>query len=365
MARIVIDAREINTSTGRYVAKLLEYLQKIDHDNNYLVLLKPQDINSWQPSSDNFVKVESPFKEFTFSEQLGFNWQLKQLKPDLVHFAMVQQPILYRGKVVTTMHDLTTTRFKNPSKNSLIYWFKQRVYRFVNWYVPRKSKFVIAPSVFVKQDIVATAHIKPDKIYVTYEAADEIMEPAEPLKSLQSKAFLFYLGRPQPHKNLARLIEAFAIIKKEQPDLLLVLAGRKDKVYDSYLSVAEKLGVADAVIFTGYVTDSQLKWLYRSCKAYVFPSLSEGFGLPGLEAMLHRAPVVCSTATCLPEIYGDGAWYFNPLDVYDMVRSINEVLVNPELRHKLIRAGRQQVAKYSWQRMAEQTLAVYQKALKQ
>ena len=92
------------------------------------------------------------------------------------------------------------------------------------------------------------------------------------------------------------------MLKKDHPDLLLVLAGRRDKMYDSFINDAKRLGVADAVISTGYITEAQKKWLLRSCKVYVFPSLSEGFGLPGLEAMLHRAPVACSTTTCLPEI---------------------------------------------------------------
>jgi glycosyltransferase involved in cell wall biosynthesis len=361
---ILIDAREINTGTGRYVSKLLQYLQKTDKTNEYLILLKPDDYKTWQPENKNFTKIESPYEKFTFGEQLGFKKQLKKLGPDLVHFTMVQQPIFYRVKTVTTMHDLTTCRFKNPAKNAFVYWFKQQIYKFVNWYVPRKSKFVITPSEYVKKDVADFAHVKPDKIIVTHEAADEILDPAEPIKSLRGKPFLFYLGRPQPHKNLAKLIKVFALLKKDHPDLLLVLAGRKDKVYDSYIETAKRLGVEKDVVFTGYVTEGQLKWLYRACKAYVFPSLSEGFGLPGLEAMLHRAPVASSTATCLPEIYGDGAWYFNPLDTHDMVRSINEVLVNPELRNKLIRAGREQVKKYSWQKMAEQTLEVYEKALR-
>ena len=364
MAKIAIDAREINTSTGRYVERLLHYLQKIDKTNNYAVLLKPDDMDTWQATNPNFTKIPSPFKEFTFAEQLGFKRQLKKLKPDLVHFAMVQQPILYRGKHVTTMHDLTTLRFKNPAKNPVIFWIKQRVYSFVNWYVPRTSKKIITPTEFVKKDVVNYAKIKPKKVVVTYEAADEITAPIEPIKDLQSKPFIFYVGRPQPHKNLSRLLEAFAIVKKQHPDLLLVLAGRKDSVYDSYVKEAEKLGVSDSVIFTGYVSEGQLKWLYRGCKAYVFPSLSEGFGLPGLEAMMHRAPVVSSDATCLPEVYGDAAWYCNPLDTHDIARSIDEILTNTELRNKLVRRGRQRAKEFSWQRMAEQTLEVYTAALK-
>lgn len=363
MAKIAIDARELNTSTGRYVERLLHYLQKIDHTNHYAVLLKPGDVDTWQPTNPNFTKIACPYKEFSFSEQLGYKRQLKKLKPDLVHFTMVQQPILYRGKHVTTMHDLTTTRFKNPAKNPVIYWAKQKVYNFVNWYVPRTSKFVITPTNFVKKDIVEFAHIKAKKIVVTYEAADEISAPMEPIKSLQSKPFIFYVGRPQPHKNLSRLLEAFVIVKQKHPDLLLVLAGRKDKVYDNFVNEATKLGVIDSVVFTGYVTEGQLKWLYKGCKAYVFPSLSEGFGLPGLEAMIHRAPVVSSDATCLPEVYGDAAWYCNPLDVHNIARSIDEILTNTELRNKLVHRGRTHAKTFSWQRMAEETLAVYQKAL--
>lgn len=361
--KIVIDAREFDTSTGRYIQNLIKYLQKIDHTNQYTVLLKPQDMKKWEPANPNFTKVESPYKEFTFSEQTGLKKQLKNLKPDLVHFGMVQQPILYHGKCVTTMHDLTTTRFRNPAKNPIVFWVKQQVYKFVNWYVPHKNKFIITPTKFVKKDVVAFAHVKPKKVFVTYESADEISAPIEPIKELQGKQFIVYVGRPQPHKNLGRLIEAFAIVKKTNHELLLVLAGRNDKVYDSYIADAKKLGVEDSVIFTGYVSEGQLKWLYRGCKAYIVASLSEGFGLPGVEAMLHRAPLVSSNATCLPEVYGDGAWYCDPLDVHDMARCINEVLVNADLRNQLILRGREQAKKYSWLRMAEQTLEIYDKAL--
>ena len=363
MARIVIDGRELSTSTGRYVERLIHYLQKIDQTNTYLILLKPDDYLKFVPSNPNFEKVLCTVKEYTFAEQLELKKQIKQLKPDLVHFTMVQQPILYRGRVVTTMHDLTTARFTNPGKNWFIFKFKQWVYKFVNWRVAHKSKFVITGTNYVKNDVARYCHIKPKKIFVTYEAADLIEEPIKPIKELQGKSFIFYVGRPQPHKNLKRLIEAFALLKEKHPELLLVLAGRRDSVYDSYIKVARKLGVEDSVIFTGFVSEGQLKWLYKGTKAYVFPSLSEGFGLPGLEAMKHEAPVVSSNATCLPEVYGQAAYYFNPLDIHDMARSIDTVLINQEIRNKLIKAGRIQAKKYSWQRMAEQTLEVYMKAL--
>lgn len=363
MAKIAIDAREISTSTGRYIERLIFYLQKIDKNNKYLVLLNPHDYTALN-FSNNFEKVLCSAEKFTLAEQTDLNKQLKQLRPDLVHFGMVQQPILYKGKVVTTMHDLTTTRFKNPTKNLFVFWFKQQVYKFVNWRVAKKSKYIITPSQFVKNDIAQYARVSKKKIIVTHEAADEITEAIEPIKYLQSKSFIFYVGRPQPHKNLARLIEAFALLKKTNPDLLLVLAGKKDKMYDSFIDTAIRLGVEESVIFTGFVSEGQLKWLYKGCKAYVFPSLSEGFGLPGLEAMKHGAPVVSSNATCLPEIYGEAAYYFDPLDIHDMANSINTVINNTEIRNKLIKAGRSKAKEYSWERMAQQTLEVYKKALR-
>src|SRR4051794_36055367 len=111
MPQIVIDARELRTSSGRYVERLLHYLQEIDKANEYKVLLKPGDIASWRPINPNFVAVGCPHKEFTLSEQLGLRKQIEGLKPDLVHFTFPQQPIFYKGKAITTIHDLTTLRF--------------------------------------------------------------------------------------------------------------------------------------------------------------------------------------------------------------------------------------------------------------
>ena len=139
--------------------------------------------------------------------------------------------------------------------------------------------------------------------------------------------------------------------------------GKKDANYSRIEADVLKRGIK-GVVFTGFASEGQLRWLYENTEAYVFPSLSEGFGLPGLEAMVHGAPVVSSNATCLPEIYGKGAHYFDPLNVGDMENAINSVLTDGKLRKKLIDLGHKQASKYSWKRMAEQTLEVYNKALK-
>lgn len=363
MAKIVIDARESGTSTGRYVDKLIEYLHKLRPDFEIVILAKSSRLGFFKTTSPTFKILESNYKQFTFAEQLGLLRQIRHLGADLVHFAKLEQPVLYKGRVVTSIHDLTTTRFSNPSKNLLVYKFKQLVYRWVVKKVARKSEKIMTLSEFSKQEIAQFTKVPEAKIVVAYPAADKITDAAEPVTGLKPNKFIMYVGRPFPHKNLVRLIEAFEILHLRDPQLLLALSGKTDANYERISKLVETKGLDASVVFTGFVSEGQLRWLYENTLAYVFPSLSEGFGLPGLEAMAHGAPVLSSNATCLPEIYGGGAKYFDPTDVEDMAAKISEVLGDEKLRQELIKKGLVQVKKYSWQRMAEQTLEVYKDAL--
>lgn len=360
--KIAIDAREWSTSTGRYVSSLVRELERAESEHEFTVLLYPKDMDSYQAVNPRFRKVACPHKEFSFDEQLGFKRQLDQLKPDLVHFAMVQQPVWYTGRVVTTMNDLTTIRFKNPNKNALVFALKQQVYKWVNKRVAKKSAALITYTNYVKNDVATYTGVNPDKITVTSLAADSIPETAQPVAGLEGAQFVMYIGRPLPHKNLPALIEAFKLLKPSHPKLKLVLAGKKDPLYERIEQVVVSQGTQD-VVFTDFVSEGQLRWLYENCAAYVIPSLSEGFGLPGLEAMAHGAPVVSSNATCLPEVYGEAAHYFDPVNLEDIAQRISEVIDNPGLRQSLIDNGRSQVARYSWQRTAQETLAVYNHVL--
>lgn len=361
IVKIVIDARTLRTSTGRYIERLIHYLQKIDNKNDYVILLKPKDFDSWQPSNPHFKKVICPYKEYTFAEQIGFKKQLESLHPDLVHFAMVQQPVWYNSSpVVTTMQDLTTVRFRNPDKNPVVFWIKQQIYKWVNKKVAKKSSHIITISNFVKNDLIKFTGVNPEKITVTLESADELPKGNEPVDELIGKKFIMYIGRPTPHKNLRRLIDAFALLQKKYPDLTLALAGKKDSNYARHETYVNERGIKN-VVFTGFISDEQLRWMYENTAVYCFPSLSEGFGLPGLEAMLHGAPVASSTATCLPETHGDAAHYFDPFSVEDIAKSIDDILSDDKLRNELVKKGKKHVKTFSWQRMAEQTLAVYEK----
>lgn len=363
--RIVIDARESGTSTGRYVDKLVEYLHKLKPQHDIIVLAKSRRLEFMRSIAPNFQTIRCDWREFGFGEQIGFLRQLQKLDADLVHYAMTQQPVLYKRRSITTIHDLTTVRFKNPAKNRLVFKSKQEIYKRVIKKVAQKSDYVITPSRYVKQDVAQYAKISPDKILVTYEAADRIAAPAQAVPRLKDKQFLMYVGRATPHKNLKRLVEAFVLLKKKHPKLMLALAGRMDDNYRHLEAIVTKKRMADSIVFTDHVSEGELKWLYQNTAAYVFPSLSEGFGLPGLEAMIHGAPVISSDATCLPEIYGDAAHYFDPKNTFDMASKISNVLSSAGLRGELVRKGRIRAEQYSWQKMAKQTLAIYQKALGQ
>ncbi len=362
MKRIVIDARESGTTTGRYVDKLIEYLAKLKPRYEIIVLTKTPRVEYIKSVAPDFEVVESNYKEFTFAEQIGLLRQINNLEADLVHFSMTQQPVLYRAMSITTIHDLTTTRFNNPAKNWLVFKLKQIVYGWVIKRVAKRSEALIAPSDYVKYDVAQFAHVDPAKIAVTYEAADEIADAPKPIESLRSQKFIMYVGRSQPHKNLRRLVQAYSVVQLTQPQLKLVLAGKLDANYLSLKDQVRRQGIK-GVIFTDFVSEGQLRWLYENAQAYVFPSLSEGFGLPGLEALAHALPLVSSRATCLPEIYKDVAVYFDPTDADDMAQKIKVVLEDKALNAKLRQKGPKTAGLYSWGQTARQTAALYDEVL--
>lgn len=359
---IVIDARIINSSTGRYIERLLFYLQDIDTKNRYTILVPTKDLDFFKPSAKNFTLKAADFKSYSFAEQIGFKKLLDDLKPDLVHFCMPQQPVLYRGKHVTTVHDLTLLQTYNSDKNWLIFHLKQLVGRFVFRHVAKSSAHIITPTKWVKNDFQKFSGISPDKITVTYEGADIFDDKIKPFKH-PFKRYLLWVGQQSDYKNIRRLGDAHQLLLEKYPDLGLILVGKMTPAHYKNKAYFESKNYQN-ILFTDFIEDAQRDYLFKNCAAYVFPSLMEGFGLSGLEAMGYGTPVASSNATCLPEVYGDAAHYFDPLDVHDMARAIEDVLVDKKLRQELIENGFRQLEKYSWKRMAQQTHRIYMDALK-
>jgi len=361
MAHIAIDARIINSTTGRYVERLVTFLQEIDTKNDYSILVRAKDENFWKPTSPRFTVRVADFDNYSLNEQIGFKSFLNKLRPDLVHFCMPQQPVGYKGKKVTTFHDLTLLKTYNSDKNWLVFHAKQKVGKYVFKKVAEESNHVIVISKYTKKDLQDFTPIADEKISTIYDAAD-VSNIAPKKYPLPFKKYILYVGQQSDYKNIKRLGDAHQILLAKYPDLGLVLVGRKN----TSALTNEKYFVERKyknIHFTDFVDDSNLSWLYAHAEAYVFPSLMEGFGLHGLEAMGYGTPVVSSNATCLPEVYEQAAHYFNPTDTSDIAEAIDQVLSNDKLRTRLSKAGYKQIKKYSWKKMAKETHAVYIKIL--
>ncbi len=363
---IVIDARIRRASTGRPVDRLLEYLPALDGENRYTILLEPGD--DWKSPSRKFKTVACKYRQFSFNplQQIAYSWQLYRLRPDLVHFTLTcQQPLFYFGRQITMTHDLTMLKYTRAGRlPEWLHKIRMLGYRLLLWQSHKKAAKILVPTEYVR-DAVNKYHLfTARKVVVTLEASEPPLPGRAEKPEYAPDEFILYVGSAFPHKNLDRLIEAFEILKEHHPNLKLVLVGKMEYHAKQLRRWAKKRLYAQDIIFTGFVPDGELKWLYTNAKAYVFPSLSEGFGLPGLEAMVHGCPVVSSNATSLPEVHGDAAVYFDPEDIADMAEKINQVLAaTPKARQELIEKGKRQAAKFSWRHMAEQTVAVYRELL--
>lgn len=360
---IAIDARIINSSTGRYIERLLTYLEKLDSPHQFTVLVRKKDRDYWKPTKSNFKVVVADYHQYTFAEQIGFNIFLNGLGADLVHFCMPQQPLMYRGATVTTVHDLNLLRITENEGMSLpVLKFKQGVFSYLLRSVTKKSDYILTPTLYTKDDLLAFQPVDPDKVVVTYEAADLVSKTEKTVKRFVGKKFMIVVGRAEKYKNQRGAIEAHQLLLKNHPDLWLVIIGKRDDTSRKLEEWSQQQGYKQ-VEFFGFASDDELAWFYNHCAVYTFPSFMEGFGLHALEAMKHGAPVVSSNATCLPEVLGDAALYFDPANHQQMADQIDTVLTDAKLRKELIAKGEKQASKYSWQKMAKETLAIYNQIL--
>ncbi len=363
MVKIAIDGRIISSGTGNYIKQLITNLEQLPSNHDFTVLVREKDKDYWKPSKSNFRIKIADFADYSFAEQLGFKRFLDDLKPDLVHFCMPQQPVLYKGNAVTTIHDLNLIRItETDDMNPAVFKMKQAVFRWLLKSVAYKSKHIITPSEYTKNDLIEFSGISEERVTVTHEAAGIILNEEQPIKAFEGKRFLMYQGRAEPYKNNRGLIKAHQLLLKKFPDLELVIVGKKDKFRSSDEVWAFEQGYRN-ITFTGFISDAQSTWLYRHCEAYVCPSFMEGFGFPALEAMTAGAAVVSSDATSLPEVCGDAALYFDAHNTDDMAVKIEKILKNTKLKESFRQKGLQRAKQFSWKRMAKQTLDVYNSVL--
>ncbi len=357
---VVIDARIRRASTGRPVDRFLAYAQTSNTPHRFTVLTEPDD--PWQPTSKQFTKRPIPYRQFSFNplQQVGYARMLYSLKPDMVFFTLTgQQPLFYFGRQMTFTHDLTMLRFARAGKlPQWIHDIRMLGYKLLFWNGNKKARSIVVPSQFVQKDLAQNYSFTRDKTTVIYESAEsKLASKSEHIANI-NQPFLLHIGSPFPHKNIERLIDAYERLATMHPKLQLVLAGKQEYYFRQLQNRIALSPVSKNITIPGFVQDSQIRWLYENCACYALPSLSEGFGLPGLEAMTYGAPLASSNATCLPEIFGDAALYFDPNSTDDMVTVINRLLTDQRLRTEIVQKGSKQIKKYSWHRMTQQILAL-------
>ncbi len=360
--RIGIDCRLWNESgVGRYTRNLVHYLQELDKENEYILfgLTKDAENIKSQISNIKFQIKTADIRWHTIAEQLQFPKLLNKEKLDLVHFPYFSIPVFYRGKFVITIHDLILHHFPTGKASTLSpFLFKLKLfgYKYVIQKATEEAEKIIAVSKTTKDDIVKTLHIPKDKIIVIYEGIDETIKSKSKTRPIENPYFL-YVGNAYPHKNLEKLIEAFRKIELHYPQMVLILVGKEDYFYKKIKEKVKKINMGKSIIFYGQADDSQLSSLYSHAKALVAPSLMEGFGLPLLEAMSKSCLVAASDIPSTREICSDAAVYFDPHSVSSIESSLERVL--KEKFEENITFGLKWAEKFSFEKMAKETLAIY------
>lgn len=375
--KILLDGRFINPENaglGRYSGNLLKHLFSKKTGFDYVVMVRKSDVfdselkKIMDSSQDKIEIFQTDIEHYSLKEQFNLSKKINSFKPDLVHFLHFNHPANYKGNFIVTIHDLTLSVYSG--KQSFI---ERLAYEYIVKHAAKKSKAILTVSNYVAKDIAKTYDISKSKIYTTYNGVDESFRSitnSRTLVEIEKKyklksPFILSVGQWRTHKNLSRLVRAFANLIKENQfaHYNLAFVGKKDARDDEFIKLVDELGLADNVIYSGFVEDKDLPAVYNLAKLFVFPSLSEGFGLPGIEAQACGTPVVSSDATSLPEVLGAGAVYFNPQNVQDMTNSIKRVLLDPSLSQRLRDAGSSNAVKYTWDNCAESTLEVYRKIL--
>ncbi|MDR3000635.1 MAG: glycosyltransferase family 4 protein [Fibromonadaceae bacterium] len=355
MNRIALDSRMLSwNGAGTYLRNLLKHINYNAILGDPALVLKP-----------GLIPFTAPI--YGIKEQISFPYRvLRKTKPNILHVPHCNIPLFYCGKIIVTICDLTHLVYPNflPHKkynriSKIIYMYLY----FMNWLACKKAKHIITISQNTKKDLINFFKIKPDKISVTLLGVDEefiikekpSVEYLREKYSIPGKKILLYVGNLAPHKNVEKILSAFAKLENKD-NCCIVLVG---KAFDQFSGnqKAKELDIEKSVIQTGYVSQDELIDFYNLADLFVFPSIYEGFGLPVLEAFACGTSVACSGTASLPEVGGELAFYFDPFDENDIAKQIDKALSSKQEPQKL----RDYALQFSWKKTAEQTLEILNK----
>lgn len=360
---IAIDGNEANVEqlvgVSVYTLKLLEnFKEKANSNLKFLIFLKYPPLNH-MPQESKFFKykvIKGPlWSQITLPFYL-LTQIFKKEKIDVFFSPAHYSPRFLPFKSVVTIHDLSYFYFPEE-------FLKKDLYKLKNWtsYSVKRARKVIAVSKTTKKDLIKFYNLPSEKITVIYNGWEKKkVKPKRPdIKNLKEKNFILFVSTIQPRKNIVRLAKAFDKFKKEtNSNLKLVIAGKKGWLWKKIFDEIEKLETKNEIIFTEYLSEENLAWLYKNALFFVHPSLYEGFGLPILEAFSYNLPVACSFTGALPEIAGDSALYFDPENIDEIKEKIKKLADDKELRKNLAKKGKERLKNFSWRKCAEETLEV-------
>ena len=367
MKRIGIDCRlagKQHAGIGRYITNLITRLPALApsiiwvyffHDQRQLQEIFPEGLPK---------NVESrivPVKHYSLAEQLFLPRGFGREQLSLLHVPHFNIPVLYRGKVVVTIHDLLWHEYQGLSVTTLPQWqyhLKHLMYRKVVNQAVRRAARILVPAETIAKTVSQYYPFAETKIRVTKEGVDEAYKMGKkPQPNIALKKTFLYVGSLYPHKNIRLVIDALSHLQGYE----LLIAGTRTVFQNQVRKYIQQKNLEQRVHVLGYVSDEELHRDYASIFALVQPSRSEGFGLTGVEAMAAGAPVLASDIPIFREIYQHAAIYFNPDSVESFIDAVKRMeKVN---RSQVIRQGQELAKQYNWDTMAEKTLAAYQEIL--
>jgi glycosyltransferase involved in cell wall biosynthesis len=374
--RIAIDIRRMyEFGLATYIRNVVRTLGRIDNTNEYYLVGAAARFEQLGDLPENFHFLPLQNTETTFANYLEMHKVINAHEVDLIHVPHTfWRPLITRAPYVITVHDLLDYMYRARTNNGM----RRMMHQYFTRQVMHHAARIIAVSNFTKRDVARFFDVEPDKIDVIYNALDENFlrghsTPAEQAmirgRYQVDSPFLLYAGRISPHKNVARIIEAFSALKGELakegafPDLKLLVIGDEVSKNPDIRRAVIRSGVQHDVRFLGYVSIDVLRIFFDMAKVFVFPSLYEGFGLPPLEAMAHGTPVVASNSSALPEVVGNAALMVNPENVFEISRALLRVLTDQSLRERMKAAGLEQAQRFSWDVSVRRMLELYEQVV--
>ncbi len=362
--RIAIDARMIRPGTmhgiARYVYHLLKGIKNRGTSHHFDILVNPGsplESMDW-PANIRFEHVKANW--ISFREQWEIPRALKRMGSDLFHAPSFVAPLVVPCKMVMTIHDLN--HLVLPQYYTPLHQF---YYQVIVRSSIHRSQYILTVSKFSKQEIVRALGLPADKIFVTYNGVSEHYQPVHDPEALEyvrdiyglTERFILCVSNNKPHKNVHQLVRAYCYADIDIP---LVLACPIDR---NLIRIAENYGKKHKIFFSKFIEEEHLPAVYSMTDLFVYPSTYEGFGLPPLEALSCGAPVVVARSSSLPEVVGDHAFFTNPFDFKAIAQALERGISDQETRNRLRDDGLRHAKKFSWERMTDDTLAVYEKCL--